>query len=309
MQQVRNLAYIRSKDPRMYEALADIIGHQHNLAQQVNANPTGDPLPPPAVDGVTVTGQNGQFHVQIEHQADIYRGVKYFAEYADNAGFANSHVIHMGDTREHTQFLGNGTYYWRAYAAYGSSKPSTPAYHGGAANPQPVSGGGNIGGPALLPSQGSGTGGIGEGLSGPGPVPFRSSTGVPPRRGESRSTAAGGSSGGSLQPGPATGLPEGIGSLTGSFSGGGQAASIVTDPRTLTAPSTTINPPAGGALWMVILRQDATGGRTIAWGPGVSAASTYIDPTPNTVSTFLFAYDSTVNQWVMCLQPTTGMQP
>lgn len=209
---IRNLDYIRAQDPRLYEAFADLIQQHENLAQQVNGNSTGQPLPPPSIDGVTVTGQNGQFHIQIQHRSPIYRGIQYYAEFADNSGFSNPHTIHMGDSRENTQFLGNGTYYWRAYSAYASSPPSAPAYHGGAARPQPVSGGGSVGGPALLPPQGSGTGIAGEGLSGPGPVAFRSSTGKPPKRGQSSSAPGGSMPGAPLIPSPATGLPAGMAS-------------------------------------------------------------------------------------------------
>ncbi|MDE2099617.1 MAG: hypothetical protein KGL39_20360 [Patescibacteria group bacterium] len=227
----RNSDYIRSQDPRLYEALSDLDQQGGVLEQQVNGNRTGQPLPPPAIDGVTVTGQNGHFHVQIQHSAQIYRGIQYYAEFADNPGFTSPHTIHMGDSREHTQFLGNGTYYWRAYAAYSSSGPGAPAYHGGAANPQPVSGGGSIGGPKLLAPQGSGTGSAGEGLSGPGPIPFRSSTGVPPVRGQAvggGAAAGGGSPGGSLAPSPATGLPAGMSStIAGGGGGGGTSATAV----------------------------------------------------------------------------------
>lgn len=229
---VRNLDYIRAlkvsdekgrtvlDGARLYETISDIIQQHQATTQQGNHNPAGEPLPPPPIDGVNVTGQNGHFHIQIQHRAEIYRGIQYYAEFADNPGFSSPHTIHMGDSREHTQFLGNGTYYWRAFAAYASSPPSAPAYHGGAGSPQPVSGGGGVGGPALLAPQGSGTGIAGEGLSGPGPVPFRSSDGLPPKRGKTATTPAGSMPGSPLTPGPSTGLPAGMGSIVGSFQGG-----------------------------------------------------------------------------------------
>ena len=98
------------------------------------------------------------------------------------------------------------TRYFRAYSAYASSAAGPPVYFGGVGAPLPVAGGGPVGGPAFLPSQGSGTGAPGEGLSGPGPVPFRSTTGAPPVRG--RSDKASGT-GGTPMVGPATasGLP------------------------------------------------------------------------------------------------------
>ena len=225
---IRNLNFLRSLPAdlpiqdlgvRLYEALSDIQHQQQAVTQQTNSNPVGNPDPPPAIDGLTVTGQNGHFHLQVQHNADFYRGVQYHAEYADNPGFQNPRPISMGDSREHTIFLGNGTYYWRAFAAYPSSPAGPAAYHGGAHSPQPVSGGGSIGSPAFLPPQGSGTGAPGEGLSGPGPIPFRSATGAPPIRGTSLS--GGGSSGGSLRPGPQTGLPPGMTAVGGPGGGSG----------------------------------------------------------------------------------------
>lgn len=179
---VRNLDYIRQMDPRLYEAIADIIQQHQTLTQQVAGNSTGQPEPPPPISGLKVTGQNGHFHIQITDNNPIYRGIRYQAEYADNPNFTHAQPVRMGDARNHTVFLGNGTYYWRAYSAYISSHPSDPAYHGDAGLPLPVSGGGDIGGPALLPPQGTGTGSPGEALSGPGKIPFRSADGVPPKR-------------------------------------------------------------------------------------------------------------------------------
>jgi len=231
---VRNLDFIRSLPAgitihelgaRLYEALSDVDAQQQTIAQQTNTDPTGQPLPPPAIDGLTVTGQNGHFHAQIQHGGEFYRGVQYHLEYADNPSFHKPHTIDMGASREHTVSLGNGTYYWRAHAAYASSPGGPPAYHGGAHSPQPVSGGGIVGPPALLDPQGSGTGAPGEGLSGPGPIPFRTSTGRPPIRGQS--TAGGGSTGGSLAPSPQTGLPEGMASL-GTSGGGAWIPQLVT---------------------------------------------------------------------------------
>ena len=217
---IRNLDFLRTMPPgvtlqevgaRLYEALSDVDAQQTVIAQQTNTNPTGQPLPPPAIDGLTVTGQNGHFHLQVQHGGEFYRGIQYHAEYADNPSFHKPHSIDMGTSREHTISLGNGTYYWRASAAYASSPAGPFAYHGGAHSPQPVSGGGIVGPPAFLDPQGSGTGAPGEGLSGPGPIAFRTSTGRPPIRGESQ--VSGGSTGGSLEPSPQTGLPGGLASL------------------------------------------------------------------------------------------------
>lgn len=187
---IRNLTYIRGLSTkempgfgaRLYEALQDLITHHANLAQQVNGNSTGSPQAPPPIDSLKVTGQNGHFNIAITHNAEIYRGIRYYAEHSTTPDFQNPQIVPMGDSRNHSLFLGNQKLYWRAYAAYTGSGPSSPAYHGGAGSPQAVSGGGSIGGPAFQASQGSGTGAAGQGLSGPGPIPFRSATGAPPVR-------------------------------------------------------------------------------------------------------------------------------
>ncbi len=185
MSTIRNLEYIRNKDARLYEAISDLLAQHNTLAQQVNGNGVASPTPPPAVSGIDVTAQNGHFNVQIQDQGNVYRGVKYFVEHADNPHFTNPTVVHLGDSRSWDKFLGNSTRYFRAYSSYASSPAGPAVYHGGAQNPRPVVGGGAIPGPPSQPSQGSGTGAPGEGLVGPGRTPFRSLTGVPPVRGDS----------------------------------------------------------------------------------------------------------------------------
>jgi hypothetical protein len=86
---------------------------------------------------------------------------------------------------------------------------------------------------------------------------------------------------------------------------------VITD-TTLTASltsSTALSPPAKGLLWVVIVRQNSTGGWAIVWSSTVSGASVNIDTTASTISTFLFAYSSTFGKWIMIGQPTTGMAP
>lgn len=190
MAQIRNLDYLRSlasKDfpdlgAKLYEALTDLNQQHQNLVQQVNGNGSGQPAAPPQINGLSVTAQNGHFSIAIQDNNDIYRDVHYYVEHADNPAFTNPQVIHLGHTRNHTFFAGNVTRYFRAYSAYASSPAGKAVYHGSQVAPLPVSGGGAIGGPSYTDSQGSGTGAAGQGLSGPGPVPFRTSNGVPPKR-------------------------------------------------------------------------------------------------------------------------------
>ena len=167
---------------KLFEALHAIQQQTTTVEQQTNSNSTGPPPTPPPVAGLTVQAQNGHFQIAVKDPSPIYRGVKYFVEHADNPHFTNSHVIDMGTSRNHNVFLGNVTRYWRAYSSYSASSPSDPVYHGSRAIPEPVSGGGSVGGPAFASPEGSGTGQSGQTLEGPGKVPFRSVSGAPPVR-------------------------------------------------------------------------------------------------------------------------------
>lgn len=182
---VRNLNWIRNIPGfggRLYEAMKDFDTEVANVAQQVNGNRKGQPLAPPAIGGLKVTGQNGHFSIAIQDSSPIFRGVNYFLEHADNPHFTNPHVIDLGASRNHTFFLGNVTRYFRAYSSYGTSAPGDPAYFGSESSPTPVTGGGSTGGPLFTNSEGSGTSLAGAGLNGPGIAPYRSATGLPPTR-------------------------------------------------------------------------------------------------------------------------------
>ena len=182
---VKNLDYIRGLPewgPKVAEALQSIADGHNTTEQQTNTNSEGQPIPPPAINGRTVTGQNGHFNVAITDNNSIYRGIRYYVEHADNPHFINAHKVALHDTRNTNLFLGNVTRYFRAYSAYSSSAPSAPAYHGSASQPIAVTGGGTVGGPSFTADRGSGTGTAGVGLSGPGPVPYRAAKGAPPTR-------------------------------------------------------------------------------------------------------------------------------
>jgi hypothetical protein len=173
---------IRSGDPvpdgfgaRLFETLNAIARQSKTLEAQVNGNPVGQPAAPPQVNGINVAAANGHHTVTVVDQnPGIQRGVNYWLERDTQPHFPNPHVIDLGQSRNHSEFLGNGTHYWRAYSSYGSSGPSQPVYHGGAI-PTPVNAGGAIGPPASIESQGSGTGAPRQGLAGPGIVARRPS--------------------------------------------------------------------------------------------------------------------------------------
>ncbi len=185
---LKELDYIRQADqwtPDLGAKLAELITrfgqNVNNLEQQTNANVNGPPAAPAQINGLSVMAKDGHFSVAIQDHSEVYRGVKYFVEHADNPNFTNPTTVEMGTTRNANLFLGNVQRYFRAYSAYGPSAPNDPVYHGGA-QPQAVLGGGIVGGPPVVETQGSGTGPVGVGLQGPGKEPFRSDTGKPPTR-------------------------------------------------------------------------------------------------------------------------------
>lgn len=181
--EIRNLAEIRARDPKLYEALSDIITASQNITQQVNGNPNGQPAAPPKISALRVVARDGYATVAIQDDNEIYRGISYYVDHADNAQFTNPTVVYLGDSRNVVVPIGRQTRYFRAYSAYPASSPSEPVYFGGA-QPTAVSAIDTTGGPGpdYSDAQGSGTGAAATGLSGPGPVPFRSTTGVPPTR-------------------------------------------------------------------------------------------------------------------------------
>ncbi len=184
--QIKELSFLKGVDhwtpdlgAKLAEALQSIQQAHNNIEAQVNGNSTGGPEPPPKINGLQVTGQNGYLHVAIQHDAPFYRGIRYYVEHADNPQFTDAQIVRAGDVRNVTIPAG-GTRYVRAYASYPSSSANEPVYHGSPVQPTAVDTGGN--GPAFLPSQGSGTGPAGVGLQGPGKEPFRPVAGAPPTR-------------------------------------------------------------------------------------------------------------------------------
>lgn len=190
MVSLKNIAFFKAlKFPqapelgtKLGETLESLQQSLGNVEQQTNSNASGPPQAPPAINMLNVTASNGHFQVAINHEgAEFYRGISYFVEHASNPQFTNPHIVDMGTSRNANLFLGNAIRYFRAYAAYPGSAPGPLAYHGGN-QPQAVAGGGTVPGPSFAASQGSGTGAQGQGHSGFGRTPYRTSTGAPPTR-------------------------------------------------------------------------------------------------------------------------------
>ena len=170
---IRNMEYLRGKDNRLYEALVDLQSQVQTLQKQTNSgsSQSSQPAAPPAINHVHVsTGPGGEFQIAITDNSPINRGINYWAEHADNPQFTNPHIIDMGQSRNHSVYMGSQKLYWRAYSSYPGSDASVSVYHGNAAQPAAVQGGV----PGLrAPSQGAGTGAAAQGTYGPGPVPTR----------------------------------------------------------------------------------------------------------------------------------------
>lgn len=167
---------------RLYEALQAVQQQSTNHEQQTNSNPTGQPISPPTPQGVNVSAQNGYVHLAIQDSNEIYRGIQYHVEHDSNPQFTNPIPVSLGTARHTTIAIGNQTRYFRVASSYGSSPPSSWVYHGTAAQPSAVAGGGVNGGPLFLASQSSGTGTPGQGLQGPGTIPYRTASGAAPAR-------------------------------------------------------------------------------------------------------------------------------
>lgn len=221
-----------------------------NLAVQGGLNPSVPVQPPPNIQSLDVSAQNGHFQVAIQDQSTgVSRQNQYFIEHADNPSFVNAHMVPLGQSRNANLFLGNVTRYFRAYSALPASGPSQHVYHGSAQAPVAVSGGGSVGGPAFLASQGSGTSAPGQTGYGPGPVPVRTnSNGFDWTRQQPIVTAGTGIGGGPSSLGPGT-SPSG-----GGAGGGGGVVSALIIVDTYANWTTGKYPPASypvGTLFVI----------------------------------------------------------
>lgn len=152
----KNRAQIASRDPRLAEALDDILARLNTVAEQTNANPTGAPPVPPQIGSLNVTAAGGVVHAQITDGAPVQRGVVYHFESSTTPNFAQPTLLQSGPSRDFRAALGSQTLYFRAYSQYPTGGPSAPVWHGTNGAPAPVSPGGA---PSAewLPSKGSGT--------------------------------------------------------------------------------------------------------------------------------------------------------
>jgi hypothetical protein len=176
MLKIGQLAQIKGESPYVYEALLELVNAVNAVGRATGVDPSGTIATPAPIGSLNVTAAGGIFDLSITDNSAVHRGIFYFAESDTTPAFARPYVYFLGSSRNHRVALGNQTLYWRAYSQYLGSDPSSPVTFG--MPPTAVAGGGTISGPALQPSQGSGTapgaaGGSGFGrlaksVSGPG---------------------------------------------------------------------------------------------------------------------------------------------
>lgn len=153
-----HMDWVRTKDPRHYEQMKAVEDALNNMAAQTNASPVGSTAAPQSISALTVkVPQAGLFDFQIQDNSPVNRGIEYFIEYSTSPSFSAARVIHVGATRNHQEFLGAQTLYFRAYSQYQPSGPSSPVYFGSQTNPTAVNGGVIAATAVPLPSTGSGT--------------------------------------------------------------------------------------------------------------------------------------------------------
>jgi hypothetical protein len=154
MLKIGQLAQIKSESPYVYEALTQLVNAVNAVGRATGVDPSGSISAPAPIGNLSVSAADGIFDLTITDNSSVHRGIFYFAESDTTPAFARPYVYFLGSSRSYRIALGNQTLYWRAYSQYLGSDPSAPVTFG--TPPIAVTGGGNAG-PALQPSQGSGT--------------------------------------------------------------------------------------------------------------------------------------------------------
>lgn len=170
MSLTQHLEALKDVHPQLYEFGRGVVGLFDGLGHQLGISLDKVNQAPPNLVNFSVVGQNGFFDCAIQDHSSPNPGITYYMEYSANPSFLrdSTFVIDMGASRNLHVFLGNATYYWRAYSKYPTSQANTPVIFGGNASPIAVNGGG-MQAPltAPQPSQGSG-GGVNGGQPGAG---------------------------------------------------------------------------------------------------------------------------------------------
>lgn len=157
------LKEIRSRDPHLGLLLEQLIDGVNGTSQHLGVDPKGKVAPPPAIEKLDVTANNGDIHAVITHNAPINKNIRYFVEADTDPSFMQPHVFDLGSSRSLFTRLpdknGNGdslNWHFRTYAQYQGSNASEKTFFGTLVNPTAVAPGGSTQ-LTPLPSTGSGT--------------------------------------------------------------------------------------------------------------------------------------------------------
>jgi hypothetical protein len=157
------LKEIKNRDPHLGIFLEKLIDGVDGLSNHAGFDPTGKVAPPAPLQGVNVTGNNGDVHITLTHNTPISKNIRYFVEADTNPAFPQPHVFDLGASRSHFTRLpnkdGGGNqlkWYFRGYSQYPGSDPSPAMNFGPKFNPSPVTVGGTTQFTPLA-STGSGT--------------------------------------------------------------------------------------------------------------------------------------------------------
>lgn len=157
--QIRNLNFIRQKDPKTAEAVDDLVRAHQNIGAQLASDPNGSPITPAVPGQIQIQQQNGFVDLVIIDNSPISRAINYFVEISTTPGFQNPRTVPNGPSRNYHTTLPNGTFYFRVRSQYPAGGPaSAPSMAVSVTIASSV-----IGTLTLFASQGSGTGGGGAG--------------------------------------------------------------------------------------------------------------------------------------------------
>jgi hypothetical protein len=150
----KNKDYMKTFDPtgKLYDLVSSLEDEINAQKSQTGATGVGAPTAPAPPTKLTVVASGGIFQANI---VPSEQGVNHVLEYSPTANFpANPAQIPLAlGATQYRGFLGNQTLFWRVRAgnqtAPHAAPLSAPTYHGTAASPTPVIGGGaTIGPPA-----------------------------------------------------------------------------------------------------------------------------------------------------------------
>lgn len=159
----RYLADLYRKDSIQANFMQKIITAINKVGRAAGVSPVGEVPAPSPINAINIKAAGELVHITLSHNVPVTRPINYFVEADTSPSFTHSHVMDLKSSRSHFVTLPSlndsgqqQPWYFRAYAQYPGSKPSTPTVAGGINEPQAVT---LLGATRLTPltSTGSGT--------------------------------------------------------------------------------------------------------------------------------------------------------